>query len=109
MDHQECSIHPSNFRPCESIVTRQHKLAPDSADAYKSGEQGRRKLDRCATETLDDDLLDGPTVVVQILLFREIESKFKLFHVRALKTEVPGCTRWLALVYLGLCQVSAGA
>jgi hypothetical protein len=93
IDHQPWSNHPSNFGPFKGIVTGQHKVPPDSADAYKFGKQGRRELDRCATEALDDDLIDRPTVVVQVLLLREVKSKFKLLHVRALKTIVTGFCR----------------
>lgn len=108
MSVKPCSFHPSNFGPFEGVVTRQHKVAPDSVDAYKSGEQGRRELDRCATEALDNDLIDRPAVVVQVLLLREVESKFELFHVGAPKTGIAGCAHWPAIVYLGMRQVSAG-
>jgi len=67
------------------IVASQKKVTLDPARSYKFGEQRSRKLDRRASGAPDNDLFDRPAVVVQVLLFRDVESKFKLLHVVAPK------------------------
>jgi hypothetical protein len=81
----ERSIHPSDIRSLECVITSQKKVALNPARGDKLREQRSRKLDRRSSGTPDNDLPNRPSVVVQVLLFRNVESKFKLLHVLAPK------------------------
>lgn len=67
------------------IVTSQKKVTLDPVSRYKLRKQRSWELDRRSSGAPDNDVLDRPAVVVQVLLFREAESKFKLLHVAAPK------------------------
>ena len=57
----------------------------DPVSRYKFRKQRSRELDRRSSGTPDNDVLDRSTVVVQVLLLRKVEPKFKLLHVAAPK------------------------
>jgi hypothetical protein len=62
------------------VVTREHKVPVDAFIGYKPLEQRRRKLDGLPAGAMDKDMLNGPAIIIQILLRRDVEIEFVAAH-----------------------------
>jgi len=66
------------------VVACQHEAAMDTRGGHEFRQQRSRKLNRDAIGALNQDLLDRPSVVVEVFLIRQVELEFERFQDRGL-------------------------
>jgi hypothetical protein len=76
-----CRASPAlQLRPFATCITGQHKAASDTTAAHKRREQRGRELHRTAIGTAGQDIFDFATVVLEIVLGRNVEAEFEAEH-----------------------------
>lgn len=81
---QACPRQPGKLRSFVFIVACQHEVAVNSRGGHEFRQQRRGKLNRDAIGALNQDLSDGPPVVIEVFLIRQVELEFERFQDRPL-------------------------
>ncbi len=68
------------LRAFATCITGQHKAAADTTAAHKRREQRGRELHGAAIGTARQDIFDFSTVVLEIVLGRNVEAEFETKH-----------------------------